>query len=249
MRVCLLNYTKNCEELVAKAAKLCYSDSSISDLIEKVDKQDIQSFIKKIISIGHHSVLEHISFSFGVEGISRVCSHQLVRHRVASYSQQSQRYVKLDKTFEYITPDSIKRNISIHNKYKTIMDSLHSAYKDLLDVGIPAEDARFVLPNATETKIFITMNARELLHFFTVRCCNRAQWEIRAMAIEMLKEVKKVSSIVFQKAGPNCVQGQCQEGTFSCGNAVDVRQKFINIGLPEAPKIRDLKENEQPKKL
>lgn len=233
MKIHLLNYTENCDELIAKAAKLCYSSSNIHDLIKKVDKQDIQNFIKKIISIGHHSVLEHASFSFGVEGISRVCTHQLVRHRVASYSQQSQRYVKLDKVFEYITPDSIKNiridAVSLAMKYDEMMRQIHHLYKEYLNYGIPAEDARFVLPNATETKIFITMNIRELLYFFTVRCCSRAQWEIRNMAIEMLKEAKKISPVLFENAGPNCVRTQCLEGSFSCGNSVEIRRKFLEL--------------------
>ncbi len=229
MKVLLLNYTAGCEEIIAKAAKLCYSASKIEDLINRVENQNIEMFIKKLVSIGHHSVLEHVSFSFGVEGVSRVLTHQLVRHRIASYSQQSQRYVELDKTFEFITPDTIKNNEHAHTEYQRLMEVIHRIYKAMLASGIPAEDARYILPNGTETKIFITMNARVLLHFFKVRCCNRAQWEIRAMATEMLKKVKAVAPLVFAYSGPNCVFGGCEEGTMACGKSVEVREKFQSL--------------------
>lgn len=234
MKVIIVDPPKNCEEKIAKAAKLCYSASTIEDLMGKVDKQDQEKFIKKIIAIGHHSVLEHVSFSFAVEGVSRVLSHQLVRHRIASYSQQSQRYVKLDNTFEHIIPDSIKNlpdddGSLLALEYKMLMNRIHVLYGRYLDAGIPAEDARFVLPNATETKVFFTMNIRVLLHFFNVRCCNRAQWEIRAMAIEMLKELKKISPIIFDNAGPSCVQGECGEGKMTCGNPLSTRRKFLEM--------------------
>ena len=218
---------------------------------------------------GNCSPLEHVSFTFAVEGISRVCTHQIVRHRIASYSQQSQRYVKLEQ-FEYIIPPAIEndpeakkifietmeRDQEAYDKLVNLLitDKIEEKYPDLLMsdeykaeyrrslevdgklktlVEIFAErnkkeylalekqaieDARYVFPNACETKIVVTMNARSLLHFFNVRCCNRAQWEIREMATEMLKECKKIAPALFKKAGPNCVYGKCGEGKMSCGH-------------------------------
>ncbi|MBT6562214.1 MAG: FAD-dependent thymidylate synthase [Candidatus Scalindua sp.] len=226
MKVIIFDPPKNIENKIAVAAKMCYSASNIDDLMEKISKQDQEKFIRKIISIGHHSVLEHVELNFAVEGISRVLSHQLVRHRIASYSQQSQRYVKLDETFEYITPESIRLSPRLSMKYDDLMDQIHDLYKDYLNADVPAEDARYILPNATETKIFITMNLRVLLHFFNVRCCNRAQWEIRAMAIEMLKQCKELSQIIFESSGPSCIGGNCGEGEMTCGDMGSVRNKF-----------------------
>lgn len=233
MSVYLMNTAEeidHAKQKIAKAAKLCYSATTIPELFERIEKQDVEDFIKKITAIGHHSVLEHVTFSFAVEGISRVLTHQLVRHRLANYSQQSQRYVRLDKTFEVITPDSIKNigveNISLAMKYDELMNQIHRLYNEYLDYGIPAEDARYVLPNATETKVVLTMNVRVLLHVFNVRGCNRAQWEIRAMAIEMLKQLKKVIPLLFEGAGPSCATGSCNEGEMSCGKHVEVREKF-----------------------
>jgi thymidylate synthase (FAD) len=229
MKVLLLEYTDRAEELVAKAAKLCYSDSSIDDLIDRVDKQDVGAFIAKLMGMGHDSPVEHVTFTFGVEGVSRVLSHQLVRHRIASYSQQSQRYVKLDKTFDYIVPKSIEASRPAYEEYIRLMEVVHNIYKALLDDGVPAEDARYVLPNATETKVIVTMNARTLLHFFNVRCCNRAQWEIRAMAEEMLIEAKKVAPRLFKGSGPSCVGGICREGRMACGKMAEVQAKYVKM--------------------
>ncbi|MEE9356208.1 MAG: FAD-dependent thymidylate synthase [Methylococcaceae bacterium] len=233
MSVKLLSHTPDAENIIAKAAKLCYSDSTISELIERVNSQETGAFIEKLIGMGHDSPLEHVSFNFGVEGISRVTSHQLVRHRIASYSQQSQRYVKLNKTFDYIIPESIQGNRPAFEEYTRLMEVVHKIYVALLDVDIPAEDARYILPNATETKIFITMNARTLLHFFQKRCCNRAQWEIRQMALEMLIEVKKVAPLLFHDAGPQCVAGTCGEGKMSCFKMGEVRDKYEALNEPE----------------
>jgi thymidylate synthase (FAD) len=226
MEVKLLNYTSDCQGLVAKAAKLCYSSSSIDDLIDKVDNTDVNHFIKKLIKSGHHSVFEHVNFTFGIEGVSRVLSHQLVRHRIASFSQQSQRYVKLDKTFGFIIPESVEGNRPAYEEFCNLVALTHKIYRALLDCGIPAEDARYVLPNATETKIVVSMNARSLFNFFKVRCCNRAQWEIRELATRMLITVKAVAPIIFKDSGPGCLLDRCQEGDFSCGKLEEVREKF-----------------------
>src|SRR4051812_7359275 len=187
MNVALLQYTPDPEKTVALAARLCYSPAGIDELRDRMSASDIGSFLEKIMSLGHESVLEHASFTFGIDGISRVTSHQLVRHRVASYSQQSQRYVSHKERFAVVTPPSIAANPELAEQFEAQVAALHAAYASLVEAGIPAEDARYLLPNATETKLILTMNARELLHFFAVRCCERAQWEIRDMAVEMLR--------------------------------------------------------------
>jgi thymidylate synthase (FAD) len=226
MKVALLQHTPEPELTIALAARLCYSQVDIDALKERLSRADIKNFLDKIMSLGHQSVLEHASFTFGVEGISRVTSHQLVRHRVASYSQQSQRYVSHKERFAVVTPPSIAGNPDFLAMFEAQVAALHEAYAALVEAGVPAEDARYLLPNATETKLIITMNARELLHFFAVRCCERAQWEIRAMAIEMLRLVSPVAPTVFAKAGPGCLAGPCPEGAMCCGKMADVREFF-----------------------
>jgi thymidylate synthase (FAD) len=231
LSVKLLRHTPDPEGLVAQAAKLCYSASTIDDLAARVENHDQKAFIKKLMDMGHDSPLEHISFTFGVEGVSRVLSHQLVRHRIAQYSQQSQRYVKLDKTFQYIIPPSIYGNRPAYEEYIRLMEVVHRIYVALEDAGIPVEDARYVLPNATETKIMLTMNARVLLHVFSVRGCNRAQWEIREMVMMMLIECKKIAPTIFTDAGPACILGECGEGKMTCGKQTEVQDRFEALGL------------------
>lgn len=229
MHVELLVHTPEPEQVVAAAARLCYSNSSIDELMEK-SRSNRQVFLEKILSLGHHSVLEHVSFSFGVEGISRACSHQLVRHRLASYSQQSQRYVSHKERFSAVTPESIAARPELNQRYQQLLEEIHRFYGELLDADIPAEDARFVLPNAATTKIIITMNARELRHFFSLRCCRRAQWEIQEMAKQMLKLLKPVAPTLFAQAGPGCISGPCPEGKMTCGQITAVREEFATFG-------------------
>lgn len=229
MHVELLIHTPDPEQVVAAAARLCYSNSSIDELMEK-SRTDRQEFLEKILSLGHHSVLEHVSFSFGIEGISRACSHQLVRHRLASYSQQSQRYVSHKTRFAAITPASIAHHPELNERYQQLLEEIHQFYGELLDADIPAEDARFVLPNAATTKIVVTMNGRELRHFFALRCCRRAQWEIQGLAKQMLQLVKPVAPTLFEKAGPGCLSGPCPEGKMTCGEMAAVREEFASFG-------------------
>jgi len=226
MNIEILSHTPEPEKVIALAARLCYSPSSIGELRQKLESSDIESFLDKIMSLGHHSVLEHASFTFGIEGVSRVTSHQLVRHRIASFSQQSQRYVSHKDEFTSIMPDTIADNSEARQIFAFMSETVHKAYAQLVEMGIPAEDARYILPNATETKIIMSMNARELLHFFALRCCQRAQWEIREMSIEMLRLVKKVAPVVFRQAGPGCVAGACPEGQFCCGQTNEMRAYF-----------------------
>ena len=225
MRVQLLTYTPDPEQVVAAAARLCYSDASISQLLERAPEQ-APKLLRKILDLGHLSVLEHASFSFGIEGISRACSHQLVRHRIASFSQQSQRYVSHDEPFEAVMPESIAGQPTLAARLARHFAETHELYRELMAAGIPAEDARFVLPNAAATKLVLTMNARELHHFFALRCCRRAQWEIRAMAKEMLRLAKHAAPLLFADAGPGCLRGACPEGKMTCGAAADVRKEY-----------------------
>jgi thymidylate synthase (FAD) len=218
MKVNLIKYTREPEKMVAVAARLCYSPVGVDELMDKLGNEDIEKLVRFVIKSGHHSTTEHINFTFAIEGVSRALTHQLVRHRIASYNQQSQRYVKFKDNFEYVTPPSIEKDKDSKKKFDSLISNIHNLYKELLDIGVEAEDARYILPNASETKIIVTMDGRELLHFFTVRCCNRAQWEIRKLAKEMLKLVRKVAPVVFEEAGPNCLRGPCPEGKFKCEN-------------------------------
>ena len=271
-KVTLLNYTPDPERTVAMAAKLCYSKSDISEVKEGLTDEKTASFLDMLSSLGHQSPIEHITFTFGIEGISRACSHQLVRHRIASYSQQSQRYVD-GTSFEYVTPPSIAEDPVMLEKYGNAIELEAKAYAQLRDGLIRQsivkfagdnptikeklgdisslsdaeiaerfkaldksrysafeksanEDARFILPNACTTKIICTFNARSLLNFFEHRCCNRAQWEIRDVAQQMLALVKEVAPHIFSKAGPCCLYGVCPEGKMSCGKMKEMREKF-----------------------
>lgn len=233
LKVELLQHNADSENAIALAAKLCYSNSDILSLKEKISKNEQTKFIENVASMGHYSVFEHISFTFGIEGVSRALTHQLVRHRVASFSQQSQRYVKNSGGFNFITPETIANDDKALLEFDEVMKTLANAYDKLIGLGIPPEDARYLLPNAAETKIIVTMNARELLHFFAIRSCERAQWEIRAMSDEMLRLAYKVAPSVFAKAGPSCVYGKCSEGKFTCGKQSEVKERINSLKITE----------------
>ncbi|WP_366923283.1 FAD-dependent thymidylate synthase [Metallumcola ferriviriculae] len=221
MKVSLLSYTDQPEKKVAAAARLCYSPIGADKLLEDMDDGRTQEFLSKLISMGHLSPLEHISFTFAIEGVSRVLSHQMVRHRIASYSQKSQRYVS-EQDFQYIVPPAIKENEQALVLYREQMSVIADAYAELAKI-VAKEDARYILPSACETKFVATFNARSLLNFFQHRCCRRAQWEIRQLADEMLSQVRQVAPVIFQKAGAACVsQGVCYEGAMSCGRIKNV---------------------------
>ena len=250
LNVKLLSYTPDAEKLIATAAKLCYSSSDIGTLRDGLTDEKVENFIDMIVSIGHESVTEHVSFTFGIEGISRACSHQLVRHRIASYSQKSQRYVN-ENGFEFITPPAIEELPEAKSEYDKAITDITESYAKIADlltekhtkeliaqgldektarskaVKLANEDARFILPNACETKIVVTMNVRSLFNFFRHRCCNRAQWEIRAVANEMLRQCLEVAPHVFAHAGPSCVaEGKCPEGKMTCGRINEVKEFF-----------------------
>ena len=213
MIVKLLAYTQNADAICAAAGNSCYSERPSYEIVEDINSEKVLS---RIVGMGHHSVIEHAVFTFSVEGVSRALTHQLVRHRVASYSQQSQRYVSM-KEPSYVTPHTVQDDPDALKVFEDTMAEIWAAYGKLESMGIPAEDARYLLPNGCTTNITITMNARELLHFFSLRCCNRAQWEIREMADKMLELCREVSPVIFRDAGPPCVRGPCPEGKLSCG--------------------------------
>ena len=213
MIVKLLAYTQNADAICAAAGNSCYSERPSYEIVEDINSEKVLS---RIVGMGHHSVIEHAVFTFSVEGVSRALTHQLVRHRVASYSQQSQRYVSM-KEPSYVTPHTVQDDPEALKVFEDTMAEIWAAYGKLESMGIPAEDARYLLPNGCTTNITITRNARELLHFFSLRCCNRAQWEIREMADRMLELCREVSPVIFRDAGPPCVRGPCPEGKLSCG--------------------------------
>jgi thymidylate synthase (FAD) len=232
VNIVLLQYTPEPERLVALAARLCYSPVGLADLQEDVSRKDVRKLVRRVLSMGHASVLEHAVFTYGAEGISRAASHQLVRHRIASYSQQSQRYVAA--TFGYVTPKTIRegegrKGVPLADKFGKHMKESARLYAEMLSAGVPPEDARFVLPNATETKILITMNARELHHFFALRLCRRAQWEIREMAMRMLTLATGAAPLLFETAGPGCVRSRCPEGKMTCGDPAGVRREIATL--------------------
>ena len=216
MQVTLLSWTPEPEKTVAAAARLCYSDASILDLVEKMHGSSSNKLVEKLVAMGHYSPLEHASFTFGIQEVSRALTHQLVRHRIASYSQKSQRYVG-EKGFGFVMPPTITANPRAREQYLKIMDEINEAYSQLAAI-VEKEDARYVLPNACYTSIIMTMNCRSLLNFFERRCCTRAQWEIRRLAWKMLALVKEQAPTIFAKGGARCdIDGSCPEGAMSCG--------------------------------
>lgn len=268
MKVKILTHTPDPELLVAIAAKNCYSSSSIAELTQKQTEESVNSFIDYLSEVGHKSPLEHASFTFAIEGVSRSLLAQITRHRIASFSVQSQRYVNVSD-FKYVVPEPIKNNQNALRIFESTMDKDIKAYNEIFDylisehlfkrynnIGCPCdslryfylsvktyvesngtdglkkqfkidynkaekfanENARAVLPSAATTNIVMTMNARSLLHFFELRCCNRAQGEIRELADLMLYECKSIAPRLFGKAGAKCTHGTCSEGSMCCGN-------------------------------
>ena len=220
MKIKILAHTPNPERVIALAGKLCYSPVGIDELNDKISDEQVEKFIKKLSDMGHMSPFEHASFTFAIEGISRNCSHQIVRHRLASFSQQSQRYVRMKG--EYVVPPYVYWHEELLLEFNHALEDADKAYNKLVE-GLmrygrtekeAIEDARYILPSACTTKMEVTMNVRELLHFFKQRCCKRAQWEIREVAKEMLKQCKEVSPILFKNAGAPC--STCTEGELKC---------------------------------
>ena len=229
MKVELIRHTLLPEETIALGAKLCYSKAVIGDLKNRIEEKDQEEFIHRLLGMGHESVFEHASFTFGIEGVSRVLLAQLTRHRLASFSVQSQRYVSYEKGFGYIIPPKIAAlGPEAEAEYHRQMEQMQAWYNEWQEkLGKQGEgsneDARFVLPNACETRILMTMNVRELRHFFSLRMCSRAQWEIREMATRMHRLCLEAAPALFADAGPACLRGKCPEGEKSCGKMTEIR--------------------------
>jgi len=232
LKVKLLRYTADAELLCGAAALTSSKSGSPSEIFEKMDMETAKRIIRRVTGYGHVSVIEHASFTFSIEGVSRAMTHQLVRHRIASYTQQSQRYVTYDTLEKFVTPPSIENNAESKKIFDRTLEHISETYRKLLELGTPKEDARFILPNAAKTNIIVTMNARELRHFFNLRCCARSQWEIREVATEMLKQAKKKAPALFENTGPSCVElSYCPEGKMKppeC-NVEEIRQRFRNL--------------------
>jgi thymidylate synthase (FAD) len=211
LKVVLLSHSPEPERAVATAARNCYSPRDLETIDQNWTPEDIKKMVSRVRDAGHLSTFEHTMFTFGVSGVSRALTHQLVRHRHMSFEQKSQRYIKVKGQFEYITPPSIAARPEIKAKYDVLMRQIAEFYGQAADAGTPAEDARFALPNAAETQIVVTTNARALLDFFTLRTCNNAQWEIRELAFAMLRLAKKAAPALFVRAGATCVRGYCNE--------------------------------------
>lgn len=251
-KVTLIAHTPNPEKIIAAAAKLCYSASEIETLMDNLTPEKIEDFLQRLSSLGHESPIEHISFTFGIEGVSRSMMAQITRHRIASFSVQSQRYVKKEH-FEYITPPEIAAQPEAQKVFQQAMQAAQDYYEQLVAIlkekhlntflangqdektakraaeKKAIEDARFVLPNACDTRMMVTMNARSLLNFFRLRCCNRAQWEIRYIADEMLRLVYPVAPTIFAKAGPPCLKGKCTEGKMTCGKMKEMQAFYAQL--------------------
>lgn len=244
LKVELIAYTPNPEKVVAAAAKLCYSKVGAMQLLDGLDEEKTQNFLRMLGQFGHASPIEHASFTFAVEGVSRALLAQITRHRIASFSVQSQRYVRLED-FHYVIPPEIENDVEAKGSFIRNMEDMSTQYLDMANLltnkymleGMDKksaekkanEDARFLLPNACETKFVVTMNARSLHNFFKLRCCNRAQWEIRSLAREMYRLVYQVAPNLFANAGPSCVCGKCEEGQMSCGQMEQVRKDFKEL--------------------
>lgn len=252
IKVFLLAHTPNPEHTVASAAKLCYSSAKVSELTENLTDEKAASFVEMLAEIGHESPIEHASFTFGIEGVSRALLAQITRHRMASFSVKSQRYVR-EGSFEYVTPPEIEAVPEALEVFEEIMAEDQKRYDKLAEIlknkhietflaegkdqktaeklaeKKAIEDARFVLPNACETQMVLTMNARSLQNFFRLRCCNRAQWEIRELANQMLALVSQVAPNLFKNSGPACVGGACSEGKMTCGKAKEIREFYKGL--------------------
>ncbi len=252
LKVALIAHTPEPEKVIAAAAKLCYSNAEISTLMAGLTPEKTTEFIEMLASLGHTSPIEHANFTFAIEGVSRALLAQITRHRIASFSVQSQRYVRLDD-FSYVTPPSVLNDDAGKDAFDSAIKQQTEQYKRIAAVlkeghisrlmkegddektatrkaeKMAIEDARFILPNACDTKMIVTMNARSLHNFFAHRCCNRAQWEIRQLADEMLKLVIKIAPALFSKAGAPCVKGACPEGKMTCGKMAQVKEHYAKL--------------------
>ncbi|NLW56830.1 MAG: FAD-dependent thymidylate synthase [Firmicutes bacterium] len=217
MKVTLLSFTPEPDRVVATAARLCYSPRTAEELWGELTLEKQKEFLAKLWSYGHYSPFEHVTFTFALSGVSRALSHQLVRHRIASYAQRSQRYIN-ETDFPVVIPPTIQSDVQAEAEFTTVIRQIREGYKKLVALGIPKEDARYLLPNACATQLLMSMNARSLFNFLSLRCCRRAQWEIRELAWEIRRQVLEVAPLIFAQTGPPClVKGKCPEGPLTCG--------------------------------
>lgn len=243
MKVELIKYTKDPERIIAAAAKSCYSKLTSEELYNTMSDEQVTKMVTHLLTAAHSSPIEHATFTYSISGVSRALTHQLVRHRLANYSHESMRYVNFSDV-KFTLPPSILVNANNQAGKPTAKDvyinackMLNSVYTYLVEeCKVPKEDARYLLPNASQSNITVTMNAAELMHFFNLRCCTRAQWEIRNMANLMLEEAKKVAPVLFSKAGATCdARGYCSEGSQSCGRKPTL-EKILNVYNKEMEK-------------
>ncbi|NLY91015.1 MAG: FAD-dependent thymidylate synthase [Firmicutes bacterium] len=231
MEVKLLTYTPEPDRVVATAARLCYAPQDAETVWAGFTREKQEEFLGRLSAYGHFSPYEHVSFTFAVAGVSRALSHQLVRHRIASYSQRSQRYIN-EVSFGVVLPPTVEADPAAREEFERVIAAIREGYQRLTALGVPKEDARYLLPNACQTQLIMTMNARSLLHFMALRCCRRAQWEIRELAWRVRAEALKVAPLLFREAGPPClVRGECPEGTMSCGRPYTKAEVEASYGL------------------
>lgn len=267
MQVTILAHTPNPEKLVASAAKLCYANTPPERLFEGLTEEKAAEFVEMLASMGHESPIEHVNFTFAIEGVSRSLLAEITRHRIASFSVQSQRYVKKGEVSAVVPPEiaalpeanaiferTMEAEWKAYNELAEILEKKH--YQTFLDEGKSEkdarfhaqkkaiEDARFVLPNACKTNMIVTMNARSLHNFFRLRCCQRAQWEIRALATEMLRLVCEIAPTLFASAGPSCYKKGCPEGEKCCGQTAEMRACFAAIHQQAAEKYHSNRKDE-----
>ncbi len=248
IRVKLLDVCTNPEKLLFAAGRQCYAKDWVGDLWKNdggeisilnmdnnksVSDKEIKSLIKYLYESGHTSVLEHVKFTFAIDGVSRAETHQQVRHRISTYSQQSQRYVTNYGEYnpaDYVVPPTIEKNAEAASVFDSTLRTIQESYNKLKDLGISSEDARYLMPNASISRIVDTKNCVSLLHFFGLRCCVLAQWEIRDLANKMLDICKKTLPSVFDNAGPRCSSlGYCPEHkSRSCGK-YPTKQEVLDV--------------------
>lgn len=224
----LIAKPENLLKTIYTACRTCYSADSPYEIYESTDDEEkMLKLISRVISSGHYSTIEHIQVSFAISNVSRACTHQLVRHRHMSFSQKSQRYVKEKGQFDYIIPPTIERNPELKAKFEVFMGEISNKYQEFVEAGIPAEDARFVLPNATASSMVASLNLREMIHLANLRLCTRAQYEIRTMVKAMCDELVKSEPWLKDYLVPKCVRlGYCDEDK-SCGR-VAKKEELLN---------------------
>lgn len=229
LHVELLSYTPDPANLIGLAGRMCYSDAGIEGIKEKINREEQNGFIEKIIKLGSKSILDHINFTFAVEGISKRLSRQLATYKLTSLSQKPEKYIKADNGFKYIIPESLANKPEKLTLFTELMQDISDLFVKLVKKGVSEEDACYILPDACETKLILTMSAGELIPFFEVNCCNNAPWEIKSLADLMIQECIKTVPAIFKFTGPGCLFGPCPEGDETCGDEEEMRRKYHEL--------------------